>query len=401
MQTYSYTVKDEKNETLKGQVEARNEKAAVEALRSRGYVVVSLKSLVKGQVFGQLDSIVNRVKKADVMAMTQQLATMINAGLPLTEALELMRVQMKPQFSQIITKILRDVQGGTSLADAMAKHPETFSAVYISLVRAGEASGKLDEILNRLAETEEKAEDFRRKTKGALIYPIIVVLAMIGVGVVMMMFVVPQLTSMYDDLGAELPLVTQVLIGISDLMKALWWVVLPAMFVGGLLLRSWIKTSQGKEQFDRLILKVPVLGSLRVQVMMADFSRTLALLASSGISILEALDIVSRSMENVVFQKAITQAAKGLEKGNPLAAMLAKQHIFPPLMTQMISVGEETGELDTVLTKVSRYFEAEAEAKIKNLTTAIEPVIMVVLGIGVAFIVIAIIMPLYQLTEQF
>jgi type IV pilus assembly protein PilC len=224
---------------------------------------------------------------------------------------------------------------------------------------------------------------------------------MILVMMVMLIFVVPQLTAMYDDFGAELPLMTKILIGVSSFLRKMWWFG-AILLVGGLAgFQSYRKTSQGRRKIDELKINLPIFGPINVQVMMAELARTLALLVSAGTSILEALDIVSKSVDNVVFQTALLMAARGVEKGNPLAAMLAKQQMFPPLMAQMISVGEETGELDQVLVKVSRYFEAEAEAKIKNLTTAIEPVIMIVLGIGVAFLVMSIVMPLYQLVNQF
>jgi type IV pilus assembly protein PilC len=332
---------------------------------------------------------------------TQQLATMINSGLPLSDALELLRFQSKPAMARVLGEVSHDIQGGASLADAMAKHGQTFNKVYVSLVRVGELAGKLDEVLLRLAENEEKAHEFNAKAKGALIYPIIVTIAMIGVVTVMMVFVVPQLTTMYDSFGAELPFLTQILIAISNFMRTFWWLFLIILGGAFYFLGQWRKTTAGRKRIDTLLLKVPIIGPLRTQIVLANFSRTLALLVGAGVSILEGLGIVADTTDNAVFEEAVKTASKGVEKGMPLAAMLAKQQVFPPILPQMIAVGEETGELEKVLNKVAHYFQSNAENLIKNLTTAIEPIIMVVLGGVVAFIVMAIIMPLYQITELF
>lgn len=387
-------------EKTKGKVEAREEKHAIQILREKGYTVTDLREIDLSSPLASI-SILNKVKQKDVLSMTQQLATMINSGLPLTEALNILKVQSKPALSKMLADIQHDVQGGMTLADALKPHQPTFSNVYIALVRAGEASGKLDEILERLAESEEKAREFRAKTKGALIYPVIVVLAMIGVITVMMVFVVPQLTDLYAEFDAELPFITQVLIAVSNFMSKLWYVLVLGLVGAYLWVRASLKTKKGREAFDHFKLTMPVFGPLRKEIIIAEVARTMSLLSSAGISILEALDIVSVSAGNVIFKEAIVKTAKGVEKGLPLAAMIAQQELFPPLFSQMVSVGEETGEMDTILAKVAHYFETEAEYKIKNLTTALEPIIIIVLGTVIGFIVLAIISPLYSLTELF
>jgi len=397
MKVYKYRAKDELGKSLKGKVEARDEQQAIGVLRAKKLVVVSLQEVGKSSILFSF----NRVSKDDVVQFTQQLSTMLNSGLPLTDALELLRVQSRSGMAKILGELQGDVQGGMSLAEAMNRHGEVFSPVYVSLVRAGEASGKIDSILLRLAENEEKSREFRAKVKGAMIYPTIIVIAVVLVMTVLMIFVVPQLTEIYTSFDAELPLMTRVLIGVSNLVRNLWWLVAAVIIGAVVTFRQWNKTPSGKRQIDVILLKVPVFGPLRVQVIMAEFARTLALLASAGIAILDGLEIVSNTVGNSVYKEAIGKVSKGVEKGMPMAAMIAQQRVFSPLVSQMVAVGEETGKLDEVLNKVAIYFEQLAEHKIKNLTTAIEPLIMVVLGVMVAFIVFAVITPLYKLTEMF
>jgi type IV pilus assembly protein PilC len=399
MQIFKYTARDEAGEKQEGKVEARDEKHAVQILRDKSWVVIDLKESHEGTSF--MDKTLGKVSQTDIMNMTQQLSTMINAGLPLTDALDMLRVQSKPALARVINEIERDVQAGMSLADALGRHPKVFSSVYVELVRAGESSGKLDEVLMRLAKTEERAREFRQKTKGAMVYPIIVLIAMVLVVIVMMVVVIPQLSSMYDEFGAELPFATQLLISMSDFMVKFWWLGLAVVVGLMFIFRNYRRTDHGREVTDEWLLKIPIYGTLQTQLIMADFARTLALLVSAGISILQALHIVGLVVNNQIYKNALNEAERAVEKGQPLAATLAKLHVFPPLMAQMISVGEETGALDEVLIKVSKYFESEAENKIKNLTTALEPIIIIVLGVGVFFIVIAIIMPIYNLTSQF
>jgi type II secretory pathway component PulF len=304
------------------------------------------------------------------------------------------------QFSQVIADVLRDVQGGTTLAVAMSKH-EAFSRVYVSLIAAGEAAGVLDTVMNRLADNLEKQDDFRSKTKGALVYPAIVVVGMVIVAMVMMIFVIPKLTVMYEDFGADLPFATMALISVSGFMSRMWYLFI-LLFLGGAYgLAKWKKTEHGRFEYDKLLLKLPVFGNLRKKMILAEFNRTLSLLIGAGVTILDSLTIASEAVGNVVYEQEINKVAKGVEKGVPLADTMTDTLVFPMIVPQMVAVGEETGKLDEVLEKVAAYFEAETENLIKNLTTALEPLIMIVLGVGVAFLIIAIVMPIYNLTSQF
>lgn len=400
MQIFNYQVVDKDGVASKGKVEAKDLASAANVLREREFTIIRL-APISVDNSGILGFINNRIKSEDIVMFTQQLSTMINSGLPLADGLSILQSQSKPAMAKITGEMVRDIQGGSSFADTLKSRGTAFSTVYVATVKAGEASGKLDEMLTRLAESEEKKREFAAKTKGALVYPVIVLIVMFLVMLAMMVLVVPKLTSMFNDFGTELPVATRALIAISGFFQHMWWLIILGM--GGLIygLRRWYQTKKGRKKIDRFVLQIPVYGKLKTQVALADVTRTLALLVGAGISILEALEIVTQSAGNVVFEEALQTAASGVEKGLPLAAMLAREPFFPPLLSQMVSVGEETGQLSGVLQKVAQHFESESEHAIKNLTTALEPFIMIVLGVGVMFLVLAIVMPIYQLTSSF
>lgn len=400
MALFLYTAKNEHAEPVKGKVEARSVSQAAAILRTRGLLVVNVQPETQNS-FSALQTLLTGVKFDDVVNFTRQLATMVTAGLPLTEALSILGQQSSPSMAALVAEVVRDVEGGTTFAKALEKHPKAFSRVYIQLVRAGEAGGVLDEVLQRLADNMEKDKEFRAKTKGALIYPVIVLVAMLVVSMVMMIFVIPKLTQMYQDFGAELPLPTRILIGASSFMASYWWIVIGAVVAAVVGVIQWRKTPKGEREWDRYMLKVPIFGVLRQKVILTEFARTLSLLLGAGISLLQALDIVSDAASNRLFRDALKECSQQVEKGVSLSLAMGKYTLFPPLLSQMISVGEETGKLDDVLLKLSAYFESESEHAVKNLTTAMEPIIMIVLGLGVGGMVIAIIMPIYNLTSQF
>jgi type IV pilus assembly protein PilC len=401
MEKFNYVATDSENKKVKGQVEAISQAQAQHVLRAKGLFIITMQKIeVVGPVMMFFKSF-QRIKKEDVVHFTRQLATMIKAGLPLTTALSILKYQSSVVMAEVVDEVLRDVEGGGSFYKALSKHPKAFSPVYLSLIQSGEAAGVLEKVLLRLSDNLEKEAEFRGKTKNALIYPGIITVAMIVVAVVMMVFVVPKLTSLYDEFGAELPLMTRVLIGLSSMMVKTWYLQLFILVVGGYSFFRWKKTSVGKEFMDRLVLKIPVMGKLKTKIVLTEITRTLALLVEAGVSIITALEIVAGAAENLVFAKSIKKAAKDVEKGVPLAGALGQYEHFPPIVPQMISVGEETGKIDEVLMNLSGYFETEAEQAVKGLTTAIEPLMMIVLGVGVALLVIAIVLPIYNLTSQF
>ena len=399
MQRYRFRAKSSDGVSRKGIVEAQDQTGAVNVLRGQKLFIVELHEI--SQTGGSLFGVSDKVKFDDVVNFTRQLSTMISAGLPLTDALSILQVQTHPALQRRVGEVLKAIEGGATFADALSSHPTVFSKVYVSLVRAGESAGVLDTILVRLADNLEKQREFRSKTKGALIYPVIVLVGMTIVGLVMMVFVLPKLTVMYEDFQAELPAVTKILMGISDLLVKLW----PLLIVGGGVffygIRAWRKTKAGALSFDKIMFKLPIFGKIKIMTLMAEFSRTLALLASSGVALVEGLGIVKDVVDNAVLDQALVTVGKDVEKGQSLAASLAKHEAFPMIVSQMVSVGEQTGKLDDVLNRVAGYFEVESEHAIKNLSTAMEPIIMVILGLGVGFMIVAIIVPIYNLTSAF
>lgn len=400
MPFFKYTAKNKFGETVAGKVESRTIEQAASLLSSRGLLIIKLNPLIEDS-FAFIKKMFGGVNFDDVVNFTRQLATMITAGLPLAGALSILVRDGKPEVTQMMAVILQDVEGGNSFADSLSKHKKTFSRLYIQLVHAGETGGVLDTVLERLADNMEKEKEFKAKTKGALIYPVIVIIAMFAVGIIMMIFVIPKLTEMYKDFGAELPFATRILIGISDAMVKFWWIFGAA--IAGLIFafKQYYKTEIGRYKIDEFKLKIPIFGELQKKIILTEFSRTLSLLLGSGITLLEAISIVTDSVENIVYRSALEDVSKQVEKGSSLSGALSNYESFPTILHQMMSVGEETGKLDDVLKKLSVYFEQESEHAIKNMTTAIEPMIMIVLGLGVGAMVIAIIMPIYNLTSQF
>lgn len=400
MEIFTYAVKNQHGETIKGKVEAQSVKQAAAVLRGRGLLVISVKSqnanslVMFREVFGG-------VKQDEIVTLTRQLSTMVTAGLPLIQAMSILAQQSKPAMSKLIGDLQREIEGGSTFAKALERFPKHFSKVYVQLVKAGETGGVLDEVLERLADNMEKDKDFRAKTRGALIYPVIVVLALVVVAAVMMIFVIPKLTEMYKDFGAALPLPTQLLIGLSNFFVNFWWLMIAVIVGLTMLFNRWVATPMGRHSFDNFKLKIPIFGVLVSKIILTEFARTLSLLLGAGISLLQALQIVSGASDNVIFKEAMEEAGRQVEKGVPLSQALSGYKVFPPILSQMMAVGEETGKLDDVLLKLSRYFESESENAVKNLTTALEPMIMIVLGIGVGVMVIAVIMPIYGLTSQF
>lgn len=400
MEKFTYKAKNQEGQQVVGIVEASAYQEAVNLLHSKGLIILRLKPKKSSAAAGILNKI-NKVKSKDVSTLTRQLATMIKAGLTLTACLNVLQEQAKPAMAMMLNNVVRKIEGGSTFHEALATYPEVFPQVYIALVKSGEAAGKLDEILDQLAETLEKQEAFKRKIVGALIYPVIIIIGMIAVAFVMMIFVVPQMTEMYTDMDATLPFSTQILISVSTFMANFWYLIIILVGGGIWLFNRWHKTTVGRHTIDKLVLKIPIIGILLTKVILTQMTRTLSMLIGAGVPIIEALEIVADIAGNVIFSESMHLAAKGVEKGLPLTSSLERFEEYPVVVIQMIAVGEQTGKVGEVLAKVAVYFEQESESAIKALTTAIEPLMMVVLGIGVGFIVISVITPIYNLTSQF
>lgn len=400
MSTFFYKAKNELGKDVKGEVEANDGKKALAFLREKKLFCYFLNEKKENEISIFLDRYLKKVSLGDLTSFTRQLATMVNAGLPLTDSLTILSSQ-KSKLASVTGRVLRDIQGGLSLADALAIYPKIFSPVYIGLIKAGEAAGVLDNILLRLADNLESQKEFNAKIKGAMIYPIIIFIGMIGVMFIMMIFVVPKMMGLYKEFDAELPFATKALMSISSFLLGFWWLVILLGFVLAYGFKAISKNKAGRRKIDEIKFKIPIIGRLIKDVVMTEFARTLGLLVGVGVPLVEALDITAKIANNVIVEDGIIELQKQVEKGFSLASAVNANPVFPQILAQMITVGEETGKMDEVLLKISKYFQAESEESLKVLTSAMEPLIMVVLGVGVGFLVVAIIMPIYNLTSQF
>lgn len=401
MKRFNYKAKDKTGRLVTGEVEASSPIHAAKLVHGKGLVVISILPKIDSPIT-IIKKLKERVTIGDIMTFTRQLATMINAGLPITEALLILRSQSKGLMQKIVAQILADVEAGDSLSGALAKHPKIFTRTYMALIKSGEVGGVMDEVLARLADSLEKQQEFKGKVKGALIYPAIIIVGMVIVAFIMMVFVIPRLTSLYSEFNAELPVPTKILIGLSNFVINFWPLFLGLTAFGLYLFKLYRATKMGRTQTDALLFRIPIVGDLQRQVILTELTRTLALMAGAGVSILEALNITSEVVGNSIIADALKDAAKQVEKGFPIAFAFAKHpDAFPFLLSQMIAVGEETGKMEEVLTKISHIYEIESDTRVKGLTSAIEPIVMVILGLGVGFLVIAVILPIYNLTSSF
>lgn len=343
-----------------------------------------------------------KISSKDRIFFTRQLSTMINSGLTLMQALAILRDQIeKKSFHEIIVSIINDVEAGSSLSDAIKKYPKAFSPVYIALVKAAESSGLMDKVLDKLAATLEKQQELKEKVRGALIYPVIVIILMIGVATIMMIFVIPQITTLYSSFDVDLPLPTQILIGVSGFVASFWPVMLLLGGVGAFVFTRWRATPVGRKTTDRLILRIPVVGKLVTQSILTEFARTLGLLVGAGSAIVPSLKLIQDVVGNRIYEDSISDVAMRVEKGVSVGDALKVDGLFPAYLVEMVKIGEQSGKMDESLVRASEYYEKEVERVVKVLTTAMEPFIIVVLGLGVGFLLISVITPIYQLTSSF
>jgi type IV pilus assembly protein PilC len=395
MPRYKWEGKTLRGEKRKGEMEAPDEGSVRAHLRQQN--VIPTKVVAKGKEisfsFGR-----QKVTKKDVAVFTRQLATMIDAGLPLVQSLDILGMQQENKTFQKVTKNIKEsVEGGSTFAGALGKHPKVFDELYVNLVVAGEEGGILDNVLNRLAVYIEKSEALKKKIKSALVYPSTIVGVAIIVVAVLMIFVIPVFDKMFTSMGHTLPLPTLIVIGISSLLKRYILLIIVALVILIFLLRRYYSTEKGKFNIDSLILKAPVFGMLFRKVAVARFSRTLSTLITSGVPILDGLTITSKTAGNKPIEYAIMKARTSISEGETIAEPLARSAIFPPMVTQMIAVGESTGSLDSMLSKIADFYEEEVDVAVATLTSLLEPLLMVFLGVTVGGIVIAMYLPIFKI----
>ncbi len=395
-----YRAVTQDGKTIRGLIEARDIKEAATYLRKHQLVPVKIIPETKTGV-AKYFPFLSRTSSNDLVFFTRQLSSMITSGLTLVQALNILKNQMQSSaMTEIVQSIISDVEDGKNLSLALSKHPHTFSPIYIALIKTAESSGLLDKVLQRLADNLEKDQRLKRTIRGALMYPIIILIMMFVVTLVMMIFVVPQLTTMYTNLNLELPITTLIVIGLSDFTSNYWYIVLTILVVGGYALNNWYKKPAGRKAVDGYMLKLPVFGKLMSQSMMAEFTRTLSLLITSGSLVVDSLHKSGDVVTNVLYKDAIDLVAKRVEKGIDIGDAMEASPLFPPMVVEMVKIGEQTGKLDDSLLKASEYFEREVEESVKVMTTLLEPVIMIILALGVGFLIIAIITPIYNLISS-
>ena len=400
--TFAYKVRDQSGNLVEGQLEAEDATLVVGKLRQMGYtpIAVEAKSDNKLKADIKIPGLSGRVKLKDIAVFSRQFATMINSGLSLIRSLAILAEQTEnEELARVLGEVRLDVEKGVSLSAAISKHPKVFSRLYIAMVRSGEIGGVLDAVLMRLADTIEKQVELRRKIRSAMTYPIVALAICLLIATAMLLFIVPQFKAIYTDLGGQLPLPTRILISASDLMKSYFPIFILLAGVGVYLFRRWIKTEDGRMIWDRFKLRFPVFGLLTRKTALARFSRTLAALTRSGVGILEALDIVAETAGNEVVSVALRETQSAVKRGDTLARPLEQHEVFPPMVTQMISVGEETGALDEMLDKIADFYDQEVTATVDALTSLIEPLMIVVMGAMVGGMVISLYLPMFNIIK--
>jgi type IV pilus assembly protein PilC len=400
-ETFQYKVKDKSGKLVEGSLEAENAQLVVSKLRSMGYVPIEIQQ--QGGTTLQRDlklPFADRVKLKDVAVFSRQFATMINSGLSLLRSLSILAEQTESKpLAEIANQVRMDVEKGSSLSQAMSKHPKAFNRLYVSMVRAGEVGGALDSVLMRLADTIEKQVELRRKVKSAMTYPLVVAVLVLVIVTAMLLFIIPMFQGIYKQLGGTLPAPTQFLINISKILRTFWYVIFLVEIGGAFAFRRWINTEEGRKQWDAIKLKVPVFGKLVRKTALARFSRTLSALVRSGVPILESLDIVAETAGNWVVAKAVRDTQAAVKRGDPLSKKLEEHPVFPPMVVQMMAVGEETGALDEMLDKIADFYDQEVEATVDALTSLIEPILIVVMGVCVGGMIISLYLPMFNIIK--
>ena len=410
MPSFAYLVKDKTGKDLKGVQDAPDAQDLVRQLKAQGYLVIRVEQVKKGAPILSLQKGTpapksqkgksGGVKLDDLVIFARQMATLVAAGIPLIQSLDILADQVdKEKFRVVLKRMHSDVQTGKSFSDSMQVHPKIFSPLFIHMVRAGETSGKLQEILDRVAHYFEKSSALQKKVKSALMYPMVVSIMAFAITFLMLAFVIPKFASIFDGLGAKLPVPTQMLITLSNYLAANWWWII-ALLVGCVFLfRKFISSPLGRLPWDTFTLRMPVFGEIVMKVAVSKFARTLSTLVRSGVAILAALEIVSKTSGNARIEKVITDLMGSVKRGESISGPLDKSGIFPSMVVRMISIGEETGELEEMLTKIADFYDSQVDTAVSGLTSLIEPLIIGFLGVVIGGIVIALFLPILTLTQ--
>jgi len=404
MAEFVYKVRSGAGAVTQGTLQADQLRTAVEQLRKRGLIVLEIteaKKILLLENLKKFNPLKPKIKSKDLVLFSRQLSTMVSAGVPIVQGLSILTEQIEnPAFRNVTSNLRTDIESGISIAEAMGRQGKVFSELYVSMIRAGEVGGILDVILERLSGYLEATEKLRGKVKGSMTYPIVVSFIAAGVTIFLLTVVIPTFKTIFEGFGAELPAPTQMLISLSEFLKRYIYLVIGIPIIVFVGLKQWYKTEKGKIFFDTKFLALPIFGPLLRKVAVAKFTRTLGTLIKSGVPILQALDTVAKTSGNKVIEAAIFKARESIREGEKVAEPLKRSGVFPPMVTQMISVGEETGNLDTMLAKIGDFYDQEVDVAISSLTSMIEPLIMCVLAIVIGAIVIAMFLPMFQISQM-
>lgn len=396
-QTYDYKVRDRTGNLVTGQLAGDSETLVLEKLRQMGMTPVEVKKANAGLKM-EINLRPGRVKLKQVAIFCRQFATMVNSGLPILRALSILADQTESkELAKVLVQARTDVEQGSSLSAAMGKHPKAFSNTFIAMVKAGETGGVLDDVLLQLADQIEKEVSLRRQIKSAMTYPVVVVALVVLIMSAMLLFIVPQFETIYGSLGSKLPLPTTILLGASRVFTKYWWMVIIASVGAAILFKRYKKSDAGRARIDALKIRVPVFGPLFHKVAIARFSSTLSMLMRAGVPILQALEIVKDTVNNQVISSAVEDVKTSVREGESIAKPLGKHKVFPPMVVQMMAVGEETGAVDTMLDKVSEFYNQEVKATVEALTSLIEPLLIAIIGGAVGAAVVALYMPMFNI----
>jgi len=403
MALFRYRAFAKDGKIVEGFIEGGNEQEAIEILKDKELSIIFLHLIKeKTRKVKKFLKFTNKVKSKELVVFARQLSVMASATLPLVQALRILVQQTKnPYFKEVVNDIADEVDGGNKLSIAMSKYPDIFNHFFVSMVKSGETSGKIDEVMNYLADEMEKDYDLVSRIKGAMIYPAFIIFGLIVVGALMMIFVVPKLTEMLLQSGAQLPLTTRMLIAVSNFMVNYWWVLVLVILLAPFFLKTFSRTKSGKRNLDLAKIYFPIFGKLFQRIYIVRFCRSLGTLMTGGVPLTVGLRVSKEVVGNVAFEELIDQTIAEVEDGNPIASVFSRSKFVPMIVSQMLNIGERTGRLDSILEKVASFYQREINNTVQNLASLIEPVVMLVIGLGVGVMVSAIIMPMYQLANTF
>ena len=401
MPTFTYKARGASGDVESGQIEAQDQRSATEKLREKKLIILEIdeaKTGGIGEFLAGLNPLKPKAKASDLVIFSRQLSTLVSAGVPIVQGLTILVEQIEnPFFKDVVDMVREDIESGLAIAEALEKHPKVFNELFVNMIKAGELGGILDIILQRMADYLESAAKLKSKVKGAMIYPAVISCIAVTVTLFLLIFVIPTFATIFQDFGQDLPLPTQALISLSEILKKYFLHMAGVLVVGIVSVLQYYKTDNGSRKIDAILLKLPLFGILLKKVAIAKFTGTFGTLVKSGVPILEALDTVAHTSGNRVIEAAVMSARDSIREGEKISDPLERSQVFPPMVMQMISIGEETGNLDIMLNKIADFYDSEVDSAIEGLTSMIEPLIMVVMGLVIGVIVLAIFMPIFDM----